>query len=153
MLADVARRYALRLVSVADTGVIPGSYWGYPEAGLLAGSIYVAARTPVHSFLHELCHWVCMKPARRLRLNTDAGGSDAEENAVCYLQIAIASQSALIGKQRMLSDMDSWGYSFRLGSAAAWFENDAEDAHSWLTERELIDAHGGPTWHLRGWRD
>ena len=26
----------------------------------------------------------------------------------------------------------TWGYSFRLGSAAAWFAEDAEDARDWL---------------------
>ncbi len=28
----------------------------------------------------------------------------------------------------MCRDMDEWGYSFRLGSAANWFAEDAEDA-------------------------
>ena len=39
----------------------------------------------------------------------------------------------------MMQDMDSWGYSFRLGSAQAWFERDAEDARHWLLLRDVID--------------
>ena len=38
--------------------------------------------------------------------------------------------------------MDAWGYSFRLGSARAWFEHDAEDARQWpagLTHPALLD--------------
>jgi len=34
--------------------------------------------------------------------------------------------------------MDAWGYSFRLGSAQAWFEQDAEDARSFLVARGLL---------------
>jgi hypothetical protein len=45
--------------------------------------------------------------------------------------------------------MDAWGYSFRLGSTAAWFERDAEDARAWLLLHGLIDAAGTPTWRLR----
>jgi hypothetical protein len=41
--------------------------------------------------------------------------------------------------------MDEWGYTFRLGSAAAWFENDAQDARLWLEQQGLIDAAGMPT--------
>jgi hypothetical protein len=39
-----------------------------------------------------------------------------------------------------MQDMDAWGYSFRLGSTAAWFEADAEDARDWLRERGLPSA-------------
>jgi hypothetical protein len=31
-----------------------------------------------------------------------------------------------------MADMDAWGYSFRLGSARAWFEHDAEDARAFV---------------------
>jgi hypothetical protein len=34
--------------------------------------------------------------------------------------------------------MDTWGYTFRLGSAQAWFDNDAEDARAWLCARGLL---------------
>ena len=84
--------------------------------------------TPVHSALHEACHWICMPPARRARLHTDAGGDSDEENAVNYLSILLGQTLPGFGRDRMLADMDAWGYSFRLGSARAWFEGDAEDA-------------------------
>jgi hypothetical protein len=38
--------------------------------------------------------------------------------------------------------MDEWGYTFRLGSAAAWFEHDAEDARLWLQQHGVTDAAG-----------
>jgi hypothetical protein len=37
-----------------------------------------------------------------------------------------------------MADMDEWGYSFRLGSAARWFHEDAEDALRWLQQRGLV---------------
>ena len=51
--------------------------------------------------------------------------------------------------KRMFADMDAWGYSFRLGSSRAWFENDAEDASLWLQQRGLIDSQMQPAWRLR----
>jgi hypothetical protein len=45
--------------------------------------------------------------------------------------------------------MDAWGYSFRLGSAQTWFEQDADDARAWLREHALIDVADRPTWRLR----
>lgn len=124
--------YALTVESVPDGQAIPGSHWGDSEAGLIRITLYVRADTPVHSALHEGCHWLLMDPARRERLHTDAGGTATEENAVCYLQILLADQIAGMGRARMLADMDAWGYSFRLGSARAWFDTDAEDAIEWL---------------------
>jgi hypothetical protein len=35
--------------------------------------------------------------------------------------------------------MDAWGYTFRLGSAARWFAEDADDARRWLLARGLIE--------------
>ena len=49
----------------------------------------------------------------------------------------------------MLADMDAWGYTFRLGSAQAWFERDAADARDWLRSHGLIDEAGGATWSVR----
>jgi hypothetical protein len=86
-----------------------------------------------------------MTPERRAGLDRDAGGDDAEESAVCYLQIALADSLPGVGRERMCRDMDEWGYSFRLGSTAAWFARDAEDARQWLLDRGLIDASGSPT--------
>jgi hypothetical protein len=45
--------------------------------------------------------------------------------------------------------MDGWGYSFRLGSAARWFAEDAEDARAWLLDQGLIDAQGAIAYQVR----
>jgi hypothetical protein len=68
---------------------------------------------------------------------------------VCYLQIVLAERTPGFGRERMLRDMDEWGYSFRLGSTRVWLERDAEDARNWLLSRGLIDAEGNPTWRVR----
>lgn len=135
-------RYGLELALVAPEEVIPGSYWGEREAGLIGAKIFARLDTPVHSVLHESAHFICMSPERRSGLHTDAGGDDPEENAVCYLQILMGAGLPNIGAERMFRDMDDWGYSFRLGSAAKWFKEDAEDARQWLLDRGLIDDHG-----------
>jgi hypothetical protein len=132
-------RYGLELTLVAHGEVIPGSFWGEREAGLIGAKLYARLDTPVHSVLHESAHFICMTPERRAGLDTDAGGDDAEENAVCYLQILLAASLPQVGRERMCRDMDEWGYSFRLGSAAAWFAQDAADAREWLIRRHLID--------------
>ena len=142
-------RYGLDLVLVAPEQVIPGSYWGEREAGLIGGKIYARLDTPLHSVLHETAHFACMAPERRAGLDTDAGGDDAEESAVCYLQILMAESLPNAGAQRMCRDMDEWGYSFRLGSAARWFAADAEDARRWLEQHGLIDAAGRVTYTSR----
>jgi hypothetical protein len=41
-----------------------------------------------------------------------------------------------------MADMDAWGYTFRLGSAARWFDEDADDARRWLQSRRLLDERG-----------
>jgi hypothetical protein len=128
----------LSLVTVAPESTIPASFWGDPEAGIRKSSLYARADTPLHSILHEACHFLCMSAERRERLDTNAGGDYAEENAVCYLQILLADRIEGFGRDRCLEDMDRWGYSFRLGSARAWFENDAEDARAWLVRRGLL---------------
>lgn len=143
-------RYGLELVRVAEGRPVPGSFWGDSEAGLIGARLYARGDTPLHSILHEGCHFVCMTPARRAGLHTDAGGDYAEENGVCYLQILLADALPGVGRARLMGDMDAWGYSFRLGSAAAWFAHDAEDAVQWLRAHGLIDAARRPTWRLRG---
>jgi hypothetical protein len=142
-------RYGLVLTLVAPQEVIPGSYWGEREAGLIGSKIYVRLDTPVHSVLHEAAHFICMTPERRAGLDTDAGGNDGEESAVCYLQILLADRLPMMQRVRLCRDMDEWGYSFRLGSASAWFEHDAEDARRWLENHGLIDARGSPTFRCR----
>lgn len=138
-LRRIFARYDLTMCWLAAQDVIPGSYWGESEAGLLQSTLYVRADTPIHSALHEGCHFICADDARRARLDTDAGGDDTEECAVCYLSIVLAAEVPGFGMKRMLVDMDAWGYSFRLGSAARWLHEDAEDARLWLL------AHGLPT--------
>ncbi|MCK4705359.1 MAG: hypothetical protein KAT90_07765, partial [Gammaproteobacteria bacterium] len=111
-------------------------------------TLYIRNDTPVHSALHEACHYICMDGKRRQKLHTDAGGTAIEENGTCYLQILLSDFIPEMKRERMLSDMDGWGYSFRLGSAQDWFEQDAEDALKWLIEHHLINAEQQPTFLL-----
>ncbi|MGD8345598.1 MAG: hypothetical protein PVI83_00010 [Lysobacterales bacterium] len=148
-LRGLLQRFGLELERLRSDTVIPGSYWGEPEAGLIENRVIVRPDTPVHSLLHEACHCICMDPERRAGLNTDAGGDHDEENAVCYLQIVLADEITEMGSDRMMRDMDTWGYSFRLGSARAWFERDADDARQWLTGNSLLTAAGRPTFQFR----
>lgn len=143
-------RYELRLERVAGAADIPGSYWGAPEAGLQRRTVYARSDTPVHSILHEAAHVVCMSPGRRRALDTDAGGTDLEECAVCYLQIVLALPLYDHDLGAVCADMDAWGYTFRLGSARAWFEHDAADARAWLVAHELLDDAGAARFVLRG---
>ena len=131
--------HGLRIHRVEAGTAIPGSYWGDSEAGLIGNGLYVRDDTPVHSALHEACHWLLADEARRLDMHTNAGGSDTEENAVCYLQCLLAEQLAGYSQARCLADMDAWGYSFILGSAAAWFAGDSDDAQQFLQARGWLD--------------
>jgi hypothetical protein len=137
----------LRLVAAAEP--IPGSYWGESEAGLQGNTLFARFDTPLHSVLHEAAHFICMSPERRVALDRDAGGDDAEECAVCYLQILMGDALSGVAREQIYADMDLWGYSFRLGGARAWFEQDAADARSWLLERGLIDKRARLTGMLR----
>ena len=128
---------------------ITGSFWGDEEAGLTGNTLVLRADTPLHSILHETCHYICLDDDRRDGLDTDAGGDYDEENAVCYLQILLADEIPGFGRERMMQDMDAWGYTFRLGSARAWFEQDAEDARKWLFSAGLITYAGEPTFYIR----
>jgi hypothetical protein len=141
--------YRLDLVQVDDDVCIPGSYWGECEAGLQGHRLLWRADTPLHSLLHEASHFICMDALRRRELNRDAGGDDREENAVCYLQILLAEAIEGFGSERMCRDMDAWGYTFRLGSADAWFTSDAGDARQWLLRHDIIDPRGKPTGRRR----
>ena len=142
-------KYGLELRLAAPEEVIPGSYWGEREAGLIGARLFARLDTPVHSVLHEAAHFVCMTAERRAGLDTDAGGGDAEENAVCYLQVVLAEALPRVGRERICRDMDEWGYSFRLGSAARWFAEDAEDALAWLIDHGVLDLQGRPTYACR----
>lgn len=148
-LADLIARYKLKLVSVPGGSAIPGSHFGDPEAGLIDNQLLVRSDTPIHSAFHEACHYICMDDGRRSNLHTDAGGDYDEENGVCYLQIILAEYLPNFTSAEMMQDMDSWGYTFRLGSAAAWFSEDATDARDWLLRYKLIDSYCRPTWNIR----
>jgi hypothetical protein len=148
-VATLLARYGLELALMAPNDPIPGSYWGESEAGLKGDKLFVRLDTPVHSILHEAAHYICMAPERRAGLDTDAGGEHVEENAVCYLQILLADELRMYDRARMLADMDAWGYTFRLGSAGAWFSQDAADARAWLLSHGLIDDSERPTRRLR----
>lgn len=139
-LAALFARHGLELCVVPDGETIPGSYWGDCEAGLVGRRIFLRADTPLHSALHEAAHFACMDESRRDSLQRDAGGDFAEENAVCYLQILWGETLSGVGARTIMDDMDAWGYTFRLGSAARWFAEDADDARRWLLERGLIEA-------------
>jgi hypothetical protein len=131
-------RHGLALESVADGTPIPGSYWGESEAGVIGNTVYARRDTPVHSLLHEACHLIVAPLEKRAHIDTDASDSEAEENATCYLQIVLADELPGVGAVRMCADMDRWGYTFRLGSARAWYERDAEDARAWLVQHGLL---------------
>jgi hypothetical protein len=148
-VALLLNRYGLDLQLVAPNELIPGSYWGESEAGLQGNRLFVRLDTPVHSVLHEASHYICMTPERRVGLDRDAGGDDPEENGVCYLQILLADQLPGVGRARLWADMDAWGYSFRLGSARAWFERDSDDTRIWLAACGVIDGENRPTGVLR----
>lgn len=137
------------LVVLDDKQTITGSFWGEPEAGIVRCNVYVRPGTPMHSLLHETCHVICMTRERRLQLNGDAGSDDLEEASVCYLQILLADQFNEVGRDKIMRDMDDWGYSFRVSNTASWFECDAEDARQWLVGHGLIKTDGKPTFELR----
>ena len=94
----------------------------------------------MHSLLHEACHLIVLPPERRQAVHTDATDSIEEEDAVCLLQALLGDQLPGVGRARILADMDGWGYTFRLGSAAAYFEQDADDAWAWLAAHGLVDS-------------
>jgi hypothetical protein len=148
-LKKVLQRYRLQLVIVADGVPVPASYWGAPEAGISGNTIYARGDTPIHSILHESSHVICMTGQRRADLHRDAGGDDLEESAVCYLQLLLADHIDGVGRQRLMQDMDDWGYSFRLGSTSAWFERDAEDARQFLINHGLIRELGDVSFAMR----
>ena len=139
VVEHLLRRYGLVLNLVADAAPIPGSYWGECEAGLIGTTVHARADTPVHSLLHEAGHLIVLPPERRDAVHTDATDCVAEEDAVCVLQALLADALPGVGRARILADMDRWGYTFRLGSAAAYVERDADAAWAWLQARGLVD--------------
>ncbi len=143
------KKFKLDLSLIPKESNIPGSYWGDSEAGLISNTVYVRDDTPIHSLLHETCHYICMDDKRRQALDTDAEGDYDEENGVCYLQILLADDLPDMGRKRMMQDMDRWGYTFRLGSAGDWFNKDADDALAWLKRYQILDSQGVVKYSLR----
>lgn len=157
LVADVPLRsiqallanYGLSLTIQSEREQITGSYWGDNEAGIVGHTVFVRGDTPIHSLLHEACHIICMTHERREQLDRDAGGDDLEETAVCLLQLVLADRIEGVGRERLMRDMDDWGYSFRLGDSKSWFEHDAEDARKWLIDEGLLTVAGEATFRLR----
>ena len=141
-------QFQLELELCSPDKPIPDSFWGDDEAGLRDHRLFARPDTPLHSILHEASHFICASPQRRNGLRRDAGSDDTEECAVCYLQVLLADELPGLDRERMFADMDCWGYSFRLGSTRAWFESDAGDARSWLSNHGLLSG-GKPTFSLR----
>ena len=148
-LTGLLQKFGLDLVLQEPGDAIRGSFWGDSEAGIVGRTVYVRADTPVHSLLHETSHVICMTEDRRAGLDRDAGGDDLEESAVCYLQVLLADHIGGVGRDSLMSDMDAWGYSFRLGNTLDWFQSDAEDAAEFLMNHGLLSAQGDVTFRLR----
>ena len=148
-IISLLQKFDLELVVEKDGATITGSFWGDAEAGIVGRRVYVRNDTPVHSLLHEASHILCMSEDRRTGLDRDAGGDDLEEAAVCYLQIVLADLMVGVGGDRLMLDMDAWGYSFRLGNTRDWFQRDAEDAREFLMNHGLLSSSGEVTFKLR----
>jgi len=148
-LSSLLGKFSIQVHLIEDSEKIPGSWFGDPEAGIINNNLYIRNDTPVHSALHESCHYICMSPNRRRNLHTNAGGDYDEENGVCYLSILLSEYLKSFGQVRMLNDMDEWGYTFRLGSSKAWFEGDATDAFDWLVKHKIIDTKKNILWNIR----
>ncbi len=140
-IADVVAllaRYDLHFALVEDGEPIPGSFWGDTEAGLIGSTVYARRDTPVHSLLHEACHLIVLSPEVRATVHTNAPASSEEEDAVCVLQALLGDALQGVGRDRVLADMDTWGYTFRLGSARAYLEHDSAESWRLLQLRGLV---------------
>lgn len=137
-LSTLLANYGIVLSITPANEAIPGSYWGNPEAGVIASAVYASSVTPIHSVLHETAHIICMGAERRASLHTDAGGTDDEEEAVCYLQTELAARLAGYSSDELFDDMDAWGYSFRQGKALRWWQEDGAAAKDWLVRHSII---------------
>ncbi len=146
---ELLSHYGIEIICSESGAEIPHSFWGTPEAGRKKNRLYISEDTPIHSILHETCHYVCMPAKQRTHELVDAKGSAMEENATCYLQILLAGHINGYSRSQLMEDMDVWGYSFRLGSAHAWFTHDAEDVCKWLQKHRIIKANYEITWTLR----
>ncbi len=148
-IKELLSHYGIQINCSAPGVAIPHSFWGTPEAGRKKNRLYIRADTPIHSILHESCHYICMPEEQRSLPHVDAKGSAMEENATCYLQILLADHIDGYSSSQLMKDMDAWGYSFRLGSSYAWFTQDAEEVLQWLINQQIINSQSIPTWKLR----
>jgi hypothetical protein len=98
-------------------------------------TVYARSDTPVHSLLHEACHLIVLPPERRAPC-TPTPPIRSRGRRGLLLQGLLADALPGVGSDRVLADMDAWGYTFRLGSARAWFEHDADDAWAWLQDAD-----------------
>ncbi len=64
------RRMGLDFERISGDEEIPGSYWGDEEAGLVGKRLYARSDTPLHSILHEACHYACMDESRSQSLHS-----------------------------------------------------------------------------------
>jgi len=148
-IKELLSHYGIQINCSKFEAEIPHSFWGAPEAGRKINRLYIRGDTPIHSILHEACHYICMPATQRKQKNVDANGSAMEENATCYLQILLSDYIENYDRNQLMQDMDDWGYSFRLGSAHAWFNQDAEEVSLWLQKHQIINTKRKITWQLR----
>ena len=78
-IRDLLARFGLQLMRCARHEPIPGSYWGDDEAGLTGDRLYARADTPLHSILHEACHYICVSAERRRQLGRSLMEAEAGE--------------------------------------------------------------------------
>jgi len=65
-IISLLEKYHLKIKVLSPEQAICGSYWGDSEAGLIENTLYVRKDTPIHSLLHEACHYICMDETRRV---------------------------------------------------------------------------------------
>lgn len=135
---SLLHEHGLDLRVVPDGRPIPATYWGEPEAGLRGDVVFARADTPVHSLLHEACHAILAGADRRRDLDVDAESGQAEEDAVCLLQVLLADRLPGVGRERLMRDMDAWGYRFLAGSTEDFVREGSDAARELLAERDLL---------------
>ena len=93
--------------------------------------------TPVHSLLHEAAHLIVLPPERARRAYRRHRFGRGRRRRL-RAAVAARRRPARRRPRALMADMDAWGYTFRLGSARAYFERDAEDAGPGCSARGLV---------------